>query len=322
MEALNLFKFWRPTNNTQKEIPNPVMEFEEGEDSFFDLKLPLRDHPEEKIVVDNAGFASGDEKPARIELINVLRPTLSLSPTDNFSRRKIIPIESSSPIALLKSAPKFRVFASKKLTKSTATAEKSERMKFAGVSKETPKHEKLGGPKLPIFMRGNSLRKTESISWKTKTEELFRDDSSKRFSKDVIHKYLNRLKASKKQTEKSKSSGDVSIPSPASSPATMYSTKEKQRCKTAGIRGVCKHLGKSKSASATASQMSRRDDSLLLQHDGIQSAILHCKTSFNSSRGSSSMSSDSSLEKLSNASSTDSSMLSRFSTDSAFEKLH
>jgi hypothetical protein len=59
------------------------------------------------------------------------------------------------------------------------------------------------------------------------------------------------------------------------------------------LRVVCKHLGKRRSASAAAVAAAppgpvlseRRDDSLLQQHDGIQSAILHCKRSFNASRG-------------------------------------
>ncbi|CAI0414712.1 unnamed protein product [Linum tenue] len=63
----------------------------------------------------------------------------------------------------------------------------------------------------------------------------------------------------------------------------------------AGLRVMCKHLGKSRSASSavaaappppTAAASNRRDDSLLQQQDGIQSAILHCKRSFNASRDS------------------------------------
>ncbi|CBI22610.3 unnamed protein product, partial [Vitis vinifera] len=47
-------------------------------------------------------------------------------------------------------------------------------------------------------------------------------------------------------------------------------------------------------------QASRRDDSLAQQHDGIQSAIMHCKRSLNSS--------------------TDSSHLSRWTSDSSHEQ--
>ncbi|KAM1747871.1 hypothetical protein ACFX12_008933 [Malus domestica] len=59
----------------------------------------------------------------------------------------------------------------------------------------------------------------------------------------------------------------------------------------AGLRVVCKHLGKSWSFSSTVAAApsgvvitQMRDDSLLQQQDGIQSAILHCKRSFNASR--------------------------------------
>lgn len=77
-----------------------------------------------------------------------------------------------------------------------------------------------------------------------------------------------------------------------------------------GLRVVCKHLGKRRSASAAAVAAAppgpvlseRRDDSLLQQHDGIQSAILHCKRSFNASRDS------------------DSSVLSRSVSDPSHEK--
>ncbi|XP_051223869.1 probable membrane-associated kinase regulator 2 [Lolium perenne] len=69
----------------------------------------------------------------------------------------------------------------------------------------------------------------------------------------------------------------------------------------AGLKQACKRLGKSRSASSavaaapspsqtpptpTGGQPQRRDDSLLQLQDGIQSAIAHCKRSFNASKGS------------------------------------
>lgn len=296
MEALNFLRFWRSIYSTQKdsqirEIQNPVLEFDEEDDSFFDLEVSrLRNSPDEKFEK-----FSGDEKPTRNELISLLR----LSPADQFSKRKILPVEPNSkpqsPIALFKSGPKFRVF---------AKSAKSEIPKQVTAS-------------IPIFSRANSVRKTEGVSAKQKTEELFRDDSSvsKRFSKDVIQKYINRLKP-KKQNDRSSFPDNVSISSPASSPAmSCYSPREKQ----GKNRGGRKNFSKSRSFPVTASPVIRKDDSLL--QDGIQSAILHCKNSFNS-RDSSSNASDSSMEKLSNASSSDCSMLSRESSASAFEILH
>ncbi|CAN1254137.1 Probable membrane-associated kinase regulator 2 [Linum perenne] len=72
--------------------------------------------------------------------------------------------------------------------------------------------------------------------------------------------------------------------------ATNVKSGAKQRNLQAGFRVVCKHLGKSRSASSAVAAAppptatERRDDSLLQQQDGIQSAILHCKRSFNASR--------------------------------------
>uniref|UniRef100_A0ACD5VN00 Uncharacterized protein n=1 Tax=Avena sativa TaxID=4498 RepID=A0ACD5VN00_AVESA len=68
----------------------------------------------------------------------------------------------------------------------------------------------------------------------------------------------------------------------------------------AGLKQACKRLGKSRSASSAVAaapspsqtpptpttQPQRRDDSLLQVQDGIQSAIAHCKRSFNASKGS------------------------------------
>ncbi|KAK8521248.1 hypothetical protein V6N13_077367 [Hibiscus sabdariffa] len=211
------------------------------------------------------------------------------NPNDHFSKRKILPVgpisKPQSHIALLKSAQKFRVFHPKK--------PRAEASKQGGSSSSSH------------FTRENSLRRRNGGI----------DDSSKRLSKDLVHKYLNAIKplytkSSKKNDQGNKVgiSGDSSMLSPA----------------TAGIpRGVYKHLVKSKSSSAAASPINRRDDSLLLQHDGIQGAILHCKRSFNSSRESSWLtrctSDSSSQEKLSNASSssTDSSLFSRVTSISA-----
>ncbi|OMO66997.1 hypothetical protein COLO4_30264 [Corchorus olitorius] len=371
MEALNFLKFWKPSYGAHKENQNQPCsgnsgsnefskslsvlvasdhELEEGEDSFIDLELPLHEFNGKGNVQSNCREEDGVKAEKNIESkeekagLDLSQQTRSLSPNDHFSKRKIIPIEPGSkpqsPIALLKSAPKFRVFTLKK-SKSIANTNtyRTEKTEFIGISMETPKHERQGSSKhlkvkfkleesqdFPTFTRDNSLRRTRG-----KTEDSLSEDSSRRLSKDLIQKYLNIIKplyvkVSKKNSpsDKTKASGDLSMSSPAASPATVYSLKEKQGNLPTGVRGVCKHLGKSRSASASASPISRRDDSLVLQHDGIQSAIMHCKRSFNSSRESSWLSrctSDSSQEKLSNASSTDSSLLSRVTSNSSYEKL-
>ncbi|KAL8248044.1 hypothetical protein R6Q59_009260 [Mikania micrantha] len=104
-----------------------------------------------------------------------------------------------------------------------------------------------------LLKRDNSFR----------SEKLHHHMSSKRFSKDVLHRYLNLIKplVSKRSNENFR----------LHQHHTAFSPKKEE---------VFKHLGKSRSSSLKPS--ARRDDSALQQHDGIQSAILHCKKSYNS----------------------------------------
>ena len=158
---------------------------------------------------------------------------------------------------------------------------------------------------------------------KQSSDELTSEET--RFSKDVImQKYLKMVKplyirVSRRYGEKFRLSGQLilgaaraksgalpSIAAPPTSPpvekavtdtelvevqAQTTTINTKGRNMPAKLRVVCKHLGKSRSASSAVAAAppgqapSRRDDSLLQQQDGIQSAILHCKRSFNASRG-------------------------------------
>ncbi|KAK8494867.1 hypothetical protein V6N12_013864 [Hibiscus sabdariffa] len=279
MEALNFLRFWKHGHGVHK--VNQTQHWNGNDSATTATATEVSGHE----------FDEGDD--AFIDLEFPLHEVED-NPNDHFSKRKILPVGSiskpQSHIALLKSAQKFRVFHPKK--------PKAEALKQGGSGNR--------------FTGENSLRRRNGGI----------DDSSKRLSKDLVHKYLNAIKPLYTKGSKKNSQGDkvgISGDSSMSSPATAYSTKEKQ-----GIpRGVYKHLVKSKSSSAAASPINRRDDSLLLQHDGIQGAILHCKRSFNSSRDSSWLtrctSDSSSQEKLSNASSssTDSSLFSRVTSISA-----
>ena len=314
MEALNFLKFWRPTNAypfITNGAPHPLNEKEDGlekeeeEDSFFDLELTVfdfdsekdksNDNPEANNVKDNKTRLDTKEhhnnNSAKKAALNFSEPALSLSPNDPISRRKILPIEPTSkpqsPIALLKSAPRFQVLMFKKPKSKSMATPKTESKSVSMDNQEQRRQEskafftvKLNvedAPKNSLFTRGNSLRKTESRIQDPPSE----DSKAERFSKEVIQKYLNLIKplyvkVSKRYSEKIKFSEELSVASPASSPATVALPKKK------------KPLRKSKSASASigpAQPVNRRDDSLLQQDDGIQSAILHCKRSFNSSRG-------------------------------------
>ncbi|OMO79643.1 hypothetical protein CCACVL1_13530 [Corchorus capsularis] len=171
-----------------------------------------------------------------------------------------------------------------------------------------------------LFSRDNSKSRKQQNAEDSVSDE-------KKFTKDVMQKYLKKVKplyvrVSRRYGEKLRFSGQLSLGSlkPATPPSTAtekpvsgkVTTAEKGPVEVevtetqvngktlkqvnipAGLRVVCKHLGKSRSASSAVAaappapaSSQRRDDSLLQQQDGIQSAILHCKRSFNASRDSS-----------------------------------
>ncbi|XP_062189369.1 probable membrane-associated kinase regulator 2 [Phragmites australis] len=150
----------------------------------------------------------------------------------------------------------------------------------------------------------------------------------RRFAKEVLLKYLNKIKplyvkVSRRYGERLRFAGASegeetdAEPDPAPSPAPSPSPSQLPSAAApapqpvvvacgvraprasvpAGLKQVCKRLGKSRSASSAVAaapspppsatpQPQRRDDSLLLLQDGIQSAIAHCKRSFNASKGS------------------------------------
>lgn len=163
----------------------------------------------------------------------------------------------------------------------------------------------------------------------------------RRFAKEMLLKYLNKIKplyvkvsrrygerlrfASASEGEETDLEPDPSpSPSPSPSPAPTQpptaaaaaavapappqpvvvacGVRAPRASVPAGLKQVCKRLGKSRSASSAVAaapspspppppstagqQPQRRDDSLLQLQDGIQSAIAHCKRSFNASKGS------------------------------------
>ncbi|CAL0316023.1 unnamed protein product [Lupinus luteus] len=248
MDALSFFKFWKNTTMSTTTVPDTHSDDEEEEedDSFFDLELNL--HHKTDHVPQNK---------------------TPLSSNEPISKRKILPIDPiskpHSSIALLKSPQSFRLFSFKKRTPSQKASDFS-------------------------LTRINSMT---SFNSKVQSHPEEAEPKTDHVSKDVVQKYLKLIKpfyvrVSKRYSEKVKFSEEVtSIASPFPSPLvpSVSSKKEKQRSFSTGMRGVSKHLGKSRSASMVAgvgSPVNRSDDTLLQQNDGIQSAILHCKRSFNS----------------------------------------
>jgi len=302
-------KFWLTNNTTikpRREIrisesavdsttgsEDPDLDLCEGEDSFFELKISLSD------------FKTPKEK-QRLETTTTTT-TYSVS-----NKSKVLPFvdisskPQQSPTTLLKSGQKFRAFSFKKSEKSTTTEKKKEENNRTSLNVRF---------RVDDETTTTSFRKTASIARSQQTDDTMFDDSvSKRFFSLIKPLYT---KSTKKQSSST-------ITSPTSSPAT----REKQRSNIpSGMRSVRRQLGKSRSASAAIGGMSpanRIDESLQVQQDGIQSAILHCKKSFHGSRESSllsrSTSESSSQEKLSTSSSEDSYLFSRISSDSISEK--
>lgn len=159
----------------------------------------------------------------------------------------------------------------------------------------------------PMLSRDNSTRSFGSKIPNQGTEE----PKTERVSKEILQKYLKLIKplyvkVSKRYGDKVKFSGEgmTVAASPSSSPAVGSLRKEKQGSFPAGMRVVTKHLGKSRSSGTVAgasSPANRSDDTLLQQHDGIQSAILHCKRSFNSRDSSMGVDADGSMYSTRNS---------------------
>lgn len=324
MEAFSLLKFWRTSGSdactdtiiscsagdvNKVDVRNRAPEASEDttdddDDSFFDL-------------VFTAPNGNGGNKEGRKVECNLVHGTSNriLSEETTPCKTKVFPVDSNSkpqsPVSLLKSAPKFRVFLL------GFRKSKSEKMQANEGLNATPRYQfqkssenvqskrftvKCKVEEVPVaslFSRDNSLR--SKLQRERSFVDFSVDDSSSKALQKDIPKYLKLIKplyarASKRYTEQSRLSSDrISSETPLSSPATAPPSsprklsEEKRVNRAAGFRVVSKHLGKSRSASSTVgaipSPANRRDDTLLLQHDGIQSAILYCKKSYNLSNG-------------------------------------
>ncbi|XP_010251604.1 PREDICTED: probable membrane-associated kinase regulator 2 [Nelumbo nucifera] len=302
----------------------------------------------------NLSFSPSDDLFFKGRLVPLESSSLVFNPSEPNSKHQF-------PVSLLKSATKFRVFMlgfkkpkpTSTTTTTTTTTEKTETNEANMTSPEDQQpdtqqqqkqqqdnhhHSKLFTvkfkveevPIISLFTRDGSSRSSANKQQKQNSDETATDD--KRFSKDMVQKYLKMIKplyirVSRRYGEKIRFSGHLSLGSgkaasspvaaetkmetPVSSPTTAnnnHGEAEEAEAPTsnnakpllhkqvnipAGLRVVRKHLGKSRSASSAvaaikpvASQSRRRDDSLLQQQDGIQSAILHCKRSFNASKDS------------------------------------
>lgn len=301
MDALNFLKFWR--NNTTSStitLPHLLVQTDsesDEDDSFFDLELTINDFDNNNKPSHDPQFKTKTLSSKHEAQVKVHQKTpLSLSPNEPISKRKVLPIEPilkpQSPISLLKSAPSFRIFTFRKQRRMG-----SEKTECEKNDKNQKKETNFFAVKVNVedfhctpttLSRDNSTR-----SFGSKVRNQSREEPKpERISKEILQKYLKLIKplyvkVSKRYGDKVRFSGEGTTASPSSSPAigSVSLRKEKQGSFPTGMRVVSKHLGKSRSSVTVAgvgSPANRSDDTLLQQHDGIQSAILHCKRSLNS----------------------------------------
>ncbi|CAA0812125.1 Probable membrane-associated kinase regulator 2 [Striga hermonthica] len=252
----------------------------------------------------------------------------ALSPSDElFFKGNLVSVEPSSillsgsseensklPIFLVKSATKFRVLLLKLKKSKSGNGENLTRHERAEKIMGNGKRENQGkvsgklmavklkveeGPLMSLFTRDNSAKENGHGRGLAEGNNV---DERKLTKEVVLQKYLKmvKLRVSKRYVEKLKFTGGQSVGSGGSkisAPAARGDAKPQEKHGSggnnlqAGLKVVRKHLGKSRSASASVAASpprkaasNRRDDSLVQLHDGIQGAILHCKRSFNASR--------------------------------------
>ncbi|KAJ0986250.1 hypothetical protein J5N97_004606 [Dioscorea zingiberensis] len=293
MESLSMLKQWRASTTKQSRstttttIASTILQEDDdgdGDDEgpFIDLEFSVPD--------EDADKNSDDDDPAALRADS----NLSLSPDDLFFKGRLIPSETSSlvfstsesnpkpqfPVSLLKS--KFRVFmlGSKKTKTSISDisgATASPKHQQHNINNSSSNNNKLfvrfkveEVPLVSLFTRDNSSKSSKLHSENGDTVAT----EDKKFSKEVLQRYLSKIK-------RLRFSGQLGSVSSVSKPGSDGNPPP-------GLKPVHRRLGKSRSASATVAAVRspprRRDDSLLQQQDGIQSAIAHCKRSFNADK--------------------------------------
>jgi len=224
--------------------------------------------------------------------------------------------------SLLKSATKFRVFMlglkkpkptdkdkdSNTNTNTTTTTNNNNVSDSANPEAHKDKKHftvKFKVEEVPIVSLFTSKGNNKTQKHTSNSNEQPPPSEEKRFSKEVVQKYFKMVKplyvrVSRRYADKLtlNSAAKSPLPTPPAEPEPVVTAAAESNLKTtqtqklsAGLSVVCKHLGKSRSASSAVAaapppfvSSKRRDDSLLQQQDGIQGAILHCKRSFNASR--------------------------------------
>ncbi|GJS76389.1 probable membrane-associated kinase regulator 2 [Tanacetum coccineum] len=258
MDVFSLLKFWKLTSGG---IDPSVRDYEssvgDDEESFFDLVF---ENDNCSNIDKNSSFNSSFRFSSPNEKVlskNNKKKSLLKMPQSPL-RTLILGLQNNKP-KIEKAQPKSKV----ETVAETETESEAVEVKIGALLK-----------------RDNSLR------YKLNTEKLLENNdqnSSKRFSKDVVNKYLNKMKPARKSNEKSRFSEKSITPSSSPASSVFSPRKEEKQGVSGGGFKVRKHLGKSRSASAILqTPVTKSNDSALEQQDSIKGAILHCKKSYHS----------------------------------------
>ncbi|KAL4334503.1 hypothetical protein GQ457_07G008350 [Hibiscus cannabinus] len=280
---------------------------DEDDGPFFDLEFAVDETEENEANVEDEGSQDSNDDADTNSYGGYSgsgETGLNFTVSNNGGSEPNSSLDSNPPqirISFLKSAAKVRIFLlrlKKSASNGAVTPKKQAKTKEPnGCIDDTNRFFTVNFkveevPLISLFSKDNSNR----------SHKLQSSDNS---VSDVMQRYLKKVKPLYVR-EKLRFSGPASATPPSMAAQELVSVKatvstgenQVKRASVplpAGLKVVCKHLGNKRLASsavaaappaAAANLSKRRDDSLLQQEDGVQSAILHCKRSFNGSRDS------------------------------------
>ncbi|KAJ6795599.1 putative membrane-associated kinase regulator 2 [Iris pallida] len=244
-------------------------EEEEG-GSFFDLEFAsVPNEEDESDSISESDVEEGGEPNGK----QIFTSLVSLDAlNDDAAAADAAKSLHHSPVSLLKSATRLRVF---------ALALNKKRLKSDANVVDSPKSTTSSSSSSNFFIEVFTGSRNNSSKSKAPDEE---DPAEERkFTKDVVHKYINsKIKPLYFRVSRRYGGDRMRFSGPLTAAGGDAASKKKKK----------KVMVKSRSAVAAVTStpppapppaVQRRDDSLLQQEDGIQSAIAHCKKSFNAS---------------------------------------
>ncbi|KAG0454649.1 hypothetical protein HPP92_023633 [Vanilla planifolia] len=300
MDSFSLLKYWkggggaaavasiRSAASFSTQASESAAASEEDDDGpFFDLEFAVPSASGAGDANDHSFAMASSEADLRSD------DYLSIYPSDHlFYNGKLVStaesdVRSQLSVSLLRSATRFRVFMLRlRKAKSSAAVEVSgaeeEHFDAAGAS---PKQIQ----QLSKFFVRFKVEEVPVVSLFSRTHVAEEKKSGN--SKEVVQKYLRKFKPFYVRVSKRygfsgplTKTRETGLEETESYLTARIGHRRTKSAMSGKLRVANKNLGKSKSSVASADSppnpSRRRDDSLLQQEDGIQSAIAHCKRSF------------------------------------------